>query len=93
VREDREQPALGVGAPPVDDREEGDRSGRRSRLVARLGPDGLELAAIGVVDDVPAAVAKLLANRVGGLKIALTTALDALVKKALSLVPIRASWL
>ncbi len=93
MREDREQPALGVSPPPVDDREEGDGSGRRSRLVAGLGPAGLELAAVGAVDDVPAAVAKPLANRVGGLKIALTTALDALVKKTLSVVPIRASWL
>jgi hypothetical protein len=77
----------------VDDREDGDGSGGRSRLVARLGLDRLELAAAGAIENVPPAMAKPLANRVGGFEIVLTTALDALVNQTLSFVPIRASWL
>jgi hypothetical protein len=55
--------------------------------------DGLELAAAGAVDDVPAAGFELFANRIGLGKLALAAKLDAALEKLLSFGPIRSSWL
>jgi hypothetical protein len=76
----------------VDDRQRGDRArccgrGRRRRL------ERLELAARRAVDDVPAALAQLLADRVRRLKVTGATKLDAPVEKLLSFCLIRSSWL
>ncbi|HET7421341.1 MAG TPA: hypothetical protein VFL27_13280, partial [Candidatus Dormibacteraeota bacterium] len=77
VCEDREQPALGVGSPAVDDGEQGDRA-RCGRASGRRGCNRPELAAGRAVDDVPPTVAQALPQRVGGGEIAKAPALDAL---------------
>jgi len=62
-------------------------------LVARLGLQRLQLASRGAVDDVPPALAQVLANCVGLFEIALPAALDALVEKTLGFGLIRVFWL
>jgi hypothetical protein len=103
VGEDREQPALRIRLPAVNDREQGDLARDRFRLVARLGLQRLQLASRGTVDDVPPTGAQLVANCVGLFEIALPAAPDALVEKTLGCVlvekspcarpAIRAFWL
>jgi hypothetical protein len=81
VREDRQQPALDVGQPAVDDGEQGDRSrgGRRRRV--GWSAERLQLTSGGAVDHVPATVAKLPSNRVGGLEVTRPATLDSFVEE------------
>ena len=77
----------------MDDREQGDVARRSFRLRAGRSLDRLQLAAVGAVDDIPSARAQLVANRIRGLEITVSPALDALVEKLLGGLPIRSSWL
>src|SRR5205809_2591853 len=93
VGEHREQPALRIGLPAVDDGENRDPTRRRLRFGGGRSLDRLQLAAGGAVDDVPPAVAELRADRVGGREVSGSPALDARVEKSLSFLPIRSFWL
>jgi hypothetical protein len=93
VGENGEQPALGVGPPSVQDREQADGACCRPRFAAAGRVDRLQLAAFTGVDDVPPAFTQLPADRVGGGEIADPTALDALVEQSLSCGSIRSFWL
>ena len=93
MREGGKQPALGVRLPAMDDREQGDVARRSFRVSAGRGLDRLQIAAVGAVQDIPSARAQLLANRIRGLEITVSPALDALVEKLLGGLSIRSSWL
>jgi hypothetical protein len=75
----------------VDDGQQGDRPGRRGRAGAGRSFDRLKLAAVRAVDDVPAALAQLLPDRVGSGEVALAPALDAGLEESLRLGLIRSS--
>src|SRR6266851_9257385 len=87
--EHREQPALHVGAPAVDDGQQRDRTG--PWLLARLGwsLERLQHAAVGAVEDLPPARAQLFADGVRGREIALPPAHDALGDQLFRLVSIQ----
>jgi len=93
MRENGNQPSLGVRLPAMDDGEQRDAAQGRFRLGARGGFDSDKLASGRAVCDVPSGGTKLLANRVRGLEVPGSPALDALGEKLLSFVPIRSSWL
>jgi hypothetical protein len=85
VGENRQQPSLEVGDPPMRDGYERDGS-RRYRLVCghrRL--QRLELAPLCAVEDVPPSGAQPLADRVGGLKVLLAPTLNAFGQKLFGL--------
>jgi hypothetical protein len=76
----------------VDDRQRGD--GARGRgLVPDRGPDGLQLAAGGAVDDLPATCAKAVPYAVRLGELALASEPDPLFEEPLGFGSIRSSWL
>jgi hypothetical protein len=93
VCEDRKQPALGIGAPSVKNRDQGDSSCNRRRFAAWRRLDRLQLAAFSAVDDVPPALTQFVPDRVGGGEVAGSPALDAFVEESLSFASIRSFWL
>jgi hypothetical protein len=88
VREHGQQPALGVWLPPVNDREQRDRALDRRRLVAARRLQSLELASFGAVDDVPPTGPQLFTEGVGGGKVALPPAQNALGEQSLGVVAV-----
>jgi len=89
VREHREQPALDVRAPSVDDRKQRDGAGLGLLAGLSWSFERLELAAFGAVEDLPPALAQALANGVSGREVALAPAQDALGDESVGLFSVR----
>jgi hypothetical protein len=79
----------------MHDREQGDGSGHGRGLRLRGSLERLQLAALGAVENLPATVAKSVADGIGGREAALAPERDALGKQGFCFLSVRAnpSWL